>query len=76
MKPHLKESETPQPVIWIATTANRVERRRFQGVVARLFPGITYGPRHAKMWSWAYANSEDPDEPVHPHSLTRAFAVH
>ena len=67
MMPLLKESETPQPLIWIAATVNRVERRRFQGVVTRLFPGITYGPRHAKMWSgiceqqrprWACASTQ------------------
>ena len=37
MTPHLKESETHKPLMQTATTANRVERRKFRGVVARPF---------------------------------------
>ena len=36
---------------------------------------LIHGPRHAKACLRAYANSEGPDQPAHPHSLIRAFAV-
>ena len=36
---------------------------------------ISYGPRHAKTCLSAYADSEGPDQPAHPHILIRAFAV-
>ena len=35
-----------------------------------------YGPHHAKMCLWAYADSEGPDQPAHLRRLIRAFAVH
>ena len=34
-----------------------------------------HGPRHAKTCLRAYADSEGPDNPSHPHGLIRAFAV-
>ena len=44
--------------------------------------GRPIGPRHVKTCFRAYANSEGPDQPAHPHSLThprsviRAFVIH
>ena len=32
-------------------------------------------PRHENMYLRAYADSEDPDQPAHPRSLIRTFAV-
>ena len=33
------------------------------------------GPCYAKTCLWAYADSEGPDQPAHPRSLIRTFAV-
>ena len=35
----------------------------------------THGPRHVKACLRAYADSEGPDHPAHPHSLIRIFTV-
>ena len=39
------------------------------------FTERTNGGGDAKTYLWAYVDSEGPDQPVHPHSLIRAFAV-
>ena len=36
---------------------------------------FNFGTRHANTCLWAYADSEDLDQPVHPPSLIRPFVV-
>ena len=36
---------------------------------------VRYEPHHTKPCLQAYADSDGPDQPAHPHSLIRAFTV-
>ena len=46
------------------------------GLHGWLLASEKYGPRHAKAYLQAYADSEGPDQHAHPHSPIRAFAAH